>query len=123
MNQLARKSISPLLKNALPKQGGHYIHQKRPIYFAVPVLLPLAVGAFVGITIYQVYKKRQAEERGDTTMQEALTKVQQAQHAEADARLQAQLKAQDRAKAQVQAQTRSQPKQYVSGGAPRPPEA
>jgi 23S rRNA (adenine2503-C2)-methyltransferase len=39
-------------------------------------LLPLAVGAFVGITIYQVYKKRQAEERGDTSAQEAQIKAE-----------------------------------------------
>ncbi len=121
MNQLARKSISPLL-SGLPKQS-HHLHQKRPLYFAVPVLLPLAVGAFVGITIYQVYKKRQAEERGDTSAQEAQIKAKQAQQAEADIRLQAQLKAQDRVKAQIQAQTRSQSKQYESGGTQSPPGA
>jgi hypothetical protein len=60
MNRLAStSSLQQLVKQqhrSLVKQ------QKRGLYFAIPVLVPAAICAFVGITFWQVYKKRQLEE-------------------------------------------------------------
>jgi len=54
-------SSSPARVGVCKQQLQH--QQKRGLYFALPVLLPAAVATFVGITFWQVYKRRQAEEQ------------------------------------------------------------
>lgn len=57
---LPRRSVQ--LQGLCKKQLNQH-QQKRDLYFALPVLLPAAVAAFVGITFWQVYKKRELEEK------------------------------------------------------------
>jgi len=90
---------------------------KRSLYFAIPVLIPIAVGAFVGITFYQVYKKRQAGEQGQIQAQEEKATETAKLQAEARERAAAQHKLQERTQAQRQAQSRTQPVQTVTGDA------
>jgi hypothetical protein len=50
------RTSSVIKRAAIPLQ------QKRKLYFALPVIIVPAIGAFAAITFWQVYKKRQAEE-------------------------------------------------------------
>jgi hypothetical protein len=55
---------NPYLRHAVfPRKEVTRVHslQKRSLYFALPVIIVPAIGIFFGITIWQVYKKRQAE--------------------------------------------------------------
>jgi hypothetical protein len=52
------KSLNP----SLFASGYYQLQQNRQLYFALPLLIIPAMGTFVGITFWQVYKKRQAEE-------------------------------------------------------------
>jgi hypothetical protein len=113
MNRLVRSSsAAAALANRASSRGGGgssplQQQPRRPLYFAIPVLLPIAVGAFVGITFYQVYKKRQAGEQGQI-QSAAETAAEQARlQAEAHERVLAQQKALERAQAQKQAQGRA----------------
>jgi hypothetical protein len=73
MNRIALPAVSRSRLAAISRNSGRpnvgvcrqqlQLHQqKRSLYFALPVLLPAALATFVGITFWQVYKRRQAEE-------------------------------------------------------------
>ena len=116
MNRLVKSSSAALLASS--KRGGvggvvgggrssPQQQPRRQLYFAIPALIPIAVGAFVGITIYQVYKKRQAGEQGQLRSAAEAAAEQSRLQTEAHERILAQRKAQERTHAQKQAQVRS----------------
>jgi hypothetical protein len=60
MNNFSKRHLGLAV---FPRKEINRVHslQKRSLYFALPVVIIPAIGIFFGITIWQVYKKRQAE--------------------------------------------------------------